>query len=224
MTPRLSNTVPRSAIPGLALLAAGFLSYFSIRNALAAHNAGLKTLAGYERATQLEPDDFRNWYLLGRYWQYDLESTDTSRAIYAYNVALSLNPHSADVWMDLAAAQEAEGNIAAARDAHSHAKRDYPLSAEVSWSYGNFLLRQGELDSAFIEMRQAVDLDPLRGAEALSRALRAQPNIDLVFDRVLPQKSDAYVSALAGQMAEGETANGLKIWTRLAALHPYLAL
>src|SRR5215472_6729020 len=224
MSTRLYSSVPRGSILTLALLAAGFLSYFSIRNALAAHNAELRTLAGYERATKLEPAEFRNWYLLGRYWQYNLENTDTSRAIYAYNVALSLNPHSADVWMDLAAAQEAEGNIAAARDAHSHAKRDYPLSAEVSWSYGNFLLRQGELDTAFLEMRQAVDLDPLRAAEALSRALHAQPNIDLVLDRVLPQKSDAYVSALEGQMAEGETANGSKIWTRLALLHPHLAL
>src|SRR5215470_347331 len=224
MTPRLSNIVPRGATLGLALLFAGFLSYFSIRNALAVHNAELKTLAGYERATRLEPDDFRNWYLLGRYWQYNLESTDTSRAIYAYNVALSLNPHSADGWLDLAAAQEAEGNVAAARDAFSHAKRDYPLSAEVFWSYGNLLLRQGELDTALLEMRQAVDLDPLRGAEALSRALHAEPNIDLVLDRVLPQKSDAYVSALMGQMSEHKTANGLKIWTCLAALHPHLEL
>src|SRR5215472_17613928 len=180
MSLSLFNSVPRSSVLVLGLIFAAFLSYFSIRNAWAAHNVELKTLAGYERAAKLEPDDFHNWHLLGRYWQYDLNNMDTSRAIYAYKVALSLNPHSADVWLDLAAAQETEGNVAAAREAFLHAKRDYPLSAEGSWSYGNFLLRQGELDSAFLEMRQAVDLDPLRGAEALSRALHAQPNIDLV--------------------------------------------
>src|SRR5215831_12156186 len=149
MAPRISTPSYRATILALALLAAGFLSYFSIRNALAAHNADLQTLAGYERATQLEPGDFRNWHLLGRYWQYNLEDADTSRAIHAYTVALSLNPHSAEVWLDLAAAHEAEGNLAAARDAFLHAKRGYPLSAEVSWSYANFLLRQGESDTAF---------------------------------------------------------------------------
>src|SRR5215472_4395727 len=94
-----------------------FLSYFSVRNALAAHYAGLQTRQGYERATGLEPRNFQNWLLLGRYWQYNLEETDTARALQAYKVALSLNPRSADLWADLGTAYETEGNVAAARDA-----------------------------------------------------------------------------------------------------------
>ncbi|HYY72680.1 MAG TPA: hypothetical protein VE778_03725, partial [Candidatus Bathyarchaeia archaeon] len=50
-----------------------FLSYFGFRNALAAHYVGLQTREGYQRATRLEPRDFQNWLLLGRYWQYNLE-------------------------------------------------------------------------------------------------------------------------------------------------------
>jgi tetratricopeptide (TPR) repeat protein len=161
---------------------------------------------------------------LGRYWQYSLEDLDPTRAIQAYTVALSLNPRSADTWADLGAAYEAVGNIAAARDAFLHAKNAYPLSPEISWRYGNFLLRQGEVDAAFLEIRHAVEVEPQRGAEALSRALRAEPNVDLVLDRVLPPSKDAYISAIVGQTNEGHTANAVQVWNRLAALHPKLKL
>src|ERR671922_725013 len=197
-----------------------FLSYFGFRNALAAHYVGLQTREGYQRATRLEPRDFQNWLLLGRYWQYNLEEPDTARAIQAYNIALSLNPRSADLWSDLGTAYETEGNVAAARDAFLHAKRAYPLSAEISWRYANFLLRLGDLDAAFGEMRRAVETEPKRGAEALSRALSAELNIDLVIDRVLPPLSDAYTGAIFDQVSEGHTANAVLLWNRLAALHP----
>jgi len=215
---------PRRLAPAFALVCALLLSYLSIRNALAAHYAGLGTLQGYQRATRLEAGNFENWHLLGRYWQYNLEDPDPTRAIRAYRVALSLNPRSAEIWGDLGAAQEAAGNITAARDAFLHAKKAYPLSADVSWSYGNFLLRQGESDAAFLEMRRAVEAEPRRGAEALSRALRANPSIEGVVDRVLPPVSDAYLFAIVDQTSQAHTANALQIWNRLAALHPKLRL
>ncbi|HKW34891.1 MAG TPA: tetratricopeptide repeat protein [Candidatus Acidoferrum sp.] len=220
MSQRSFGSKQRGVVLAFAFACFLFLSYFSVRNALAAHCVALQTRLGYERATRLEPGDFRNWLLLGRYWQYSLEETDTARAIQVYNVALSLNPRSADLWSDLGTAYEAEGNVAAARDAFLHAKSAYPLSAEISWGYANFLLRQGELDAAFLEMRNAVQADPKRGAEALSRALSAEPNIDLVIDRVLPPASEAYTGAIFDQVSEGHTASAVVIWNRLAALHP----
>ena len=219
-----SGSKQRAVVLVFALICAVFLSYLSVRNALAAHYLGLQTREGYERAARLEPRNFQNWLLLGRYWQYNLEEPDTARALQAYNIALSLNPRSADLWSDVGIAYETEGNVAAARDAFLHAKRAYPLSAEISWRYANFLLRQGNLDAAFLEMRRAVENEPQRGAEALSRALSAEPNIDLVIDRVLPPVSDAYPGAIFDQVSEGHTANAVKIWNRLAALHPKLPL
>ncbi len=219
-----SRTACRGIVPAFAFVCALLFSYVSIRNALAAHYAGLQTRAGYERATRLESSNFENWHLLGRYWQYNLEDMDTARAIQAYNVAVSLNPRSADAWADLGAAYEAEGNIPDARDAYLHAKKAYPLSAEISWRYANFLLRQGDTDAAFAQMRHSVEAEPKRGAEAVSRALSVEPDINLVLDRVLPPLSDAYVGAIADQIGEGHTANAVLVWNKLAALHPKLQL
>src|SRR5215472_17342600 len=116
MNQLLLGSKQRVILLAFAFVSFLFLFYFRVRNALAAHYAGLETREGYERATRLEPRDFRNWLLLGRYWQYNLEETDTLRALQAYNVALSLNPRSADLWSDLATAYEAEGTVASARE------------------------------------------------------------------------------------------------------------
>src|SRR5580698_5094406 len=139
---RLSSPAARVFLILLAFALVVGLSYSGIRNTLAVHDAGLNTPVGYDRATKLEPDNASNWYFLGRYWQYNLEDSDSQRAIGDYQKALSFDPHSADTWLDLGTAYETEGDTAAARNAFVQAKRAYPLSPEVSWRYGNFLLRQ----------------------------------------------------------------------------------
>src|SRR5216684_2758047 len=221
---RLSSNAQRAVVVAVSFSVALVLSYFSIRNALADHYVGLQTGQGFERAVQLEPTDPQNWYLLGRYWQYNLEDPDATRAIHSYLTALSLNPASWEIWLDLATVYETEGNPAAARDAFLRAKKIYPLSAEVSWRYGNFLLRQGERDPAAIEMRLAVAADPKRGAEAFSRALRAGFDIETILDRVLPPISDAYLDVIRDQITDKHTDNALKVWDRLASLHPRISL
>jgi hypothetical protein len=221
---RLSSNAQRAMIVAASFAVVLILSYFSIRTAFAAHAVGLQTAEGYERAKRLEPADPRNWYLLGRYWQYNIEDPDASRAIRYYLSALSLNSASSDVWLDLASAYESEGNLTAARDAFLHAKNDYPLSPDVSWRYGNFLLRQGELEPAFAEMRHAVDADPTRGAEAFSRSLRAEPNIEKTLDRILPPIGSVYVDVIWDQITNGQTDIALQVWDHLVAIHPRVPL
>jgi tetratricopeptide (TPR) repeat protein len=221
---RLSSNAQRGLLVVGSFAVALILSYFSIRNALAAHYAGLETPEAYGRATHLEPANPRNWYLLGRYWQYNLEDPDAARAIRSYLSALSLNPGSSDAWLDLATTYESEGNLTAARDAFLHAKKVYPLSPEVSWRYGNFLLRQRELEPAFAEMRHAVEADPRRGAEAFSRSLRIEPNIKKILDHILPPIGEVYVDVIWDQITDGQTDIALQVWDRLVAIHPRVPL
>jgi tetratricopeptide (TPR) repeat protein len=221
---RLSNSAQRGTLVLMTFLVALFLAYSSIRNARAEHFASLQTRAGFARATQLEPGDARNWYLLGRYWQFNFEDSDPQQAIRAYKIAASLDPHSADTWLGLGSAYESVGDLTLARDAFLQAKKSYPLSAEVSWQYGNFLLRQGELQPAFAAMRRAIEADPRRGAEAFSRSLRAQPDVGLTLDRVLPPNRDVYVDVIWDQITDGQTDIALQVWDRLVAIHPRLPL
>src|SRR6266852_6305030 len=224
MISRLSRSAQRSALVLAAFLVAALLSYFSVRNARADHFAGLPTRQALERATQLEPGDARSWYLLGRYWQFNLEDSDAQKAALAYKTAVSVDPLSTVSWLGLGSAYESAGDLAHAREAFRQAKKTYPLSAEVAWQYGNFLLRRGELESAFTEMRRAVESDPKRGAEAFSRAFRAEPDVDRILNRALPPIGDAYVDIIWDQIADGHTDIALRVWDRLVAIHPRLPL
>src|SRR5262249_16391213 len=113
-----------------------------------------------ERGTALEPGNAAAWDRLGRIRQADFENPDPARAVEDFRRAVAKDPGSADYWMDLAGAYEATGNIPQAREAFNHARAAYPASAQVSWIYGNFLLRQGEFDEGFAQVRQAARTDP----------------------------------------------------------------
>ena len=224
MIPHLSSSAQRAALVLAALLVAALLSYFSVRNARADHFAGLPTRQALERATELEPGDARSWYLLGRYWQFNLEDSDTQKAIGAYKTAVSVDPRSTASWLGLGSAYESAGDLSRAGEAFLQAKKTYPLSAEAAWQYGNFLLRQAVFEAAFAEMRRAVESDPKRGAEAFSRALRAEPHVDQILDRVLPPNRDVYVDVIWDQITGGQTDIALQVWNRLVAIHPRLPL
>jgi tetratricopeptide (TPR) repeat protein len=220
MVLRLSSSIARATLLFVAAVLAAALGYSSSRNARAAHYAGMETRQGQERAAQLEPGNPETWFLLGRYWQYNIEEPDAARAIAAYRNALSLDPHSATTWLDLAASYESEGNAAAARDAFQQAKRVYPISAEVAWRYGNFLLRQNEIPAAFAEIRQSVAVDPKRAAEAVSRSWRLDPDINSIIENVLPPAAPIYLDAIRELDADAAMDPALTVWEKLRALQP----
>src|SRR5579863_1955429 len=220
MVLRLSSSIARATLLFVAAVLAGALGYSSSRNALAAHYAGLETRQGQERAVELEPGNPETWFLLGRYWQYNIEEPDTKRAIAAYRNALSLDPHSANTWLDLAAAYESEDDAAAARDAFQQAMRVYPISAEVAWRYGNFLLRQNEIPAAFAEIRHAVSVDPKRAAEAVSRSWRLDPDINSIIENVLPPSAPIYLDAIRELDSDAAMDPALTVWDKLRGLQP----
>ncbi|HKV26054.1 MAG TPA: tetratricopeptide repeat protein [Candidatus Acidoferrum sp.] len=221
---RLSSAAARGLLVLFALVLAAYYFYSGVRYALAAHDLGSNTLSGLAGASRLEPDNATNWYLLGRYWQYNLENPDTKRAIQDYKKAASLNPHSPDIWMDLAAALESEGQINDAEKAFLAAKQAYPLSPEVSWRYGNFLLRQGTLDAAFAQIKNAVAVDPKRAPAALALARRLIPDFGAALDRVVPSSTTAYLHIINSLSDQRETDRALQVWDKLADIHPRFVL
>ena len=76
--------------------------------------------------------------------------------------ARRLNPLSSEILLDLAANYDEAGTMDEAGLAYQEAERVYPFSADVHWSYGNFLLRQRQIPAAFSEIHSALQLDPKR--------------------------------------------------------------
>ena len=221
---RLSSPVVRRVNLIVSLLLAAGLAYFSLRYAWAEHLGDAQDPAGLERATRLEPGNARHWHLLGRYWQYNLEQPDTVRAIAIYRRALALEPQAAGTWLDLAESYETEGQLQPANEAFLAARTNYPISADVAWRYGNFLLRQGELPAAFAEIRRSLTEEPGRTAEAVAVCWRAEPDIQAILDQALPVSTEVYLSAIEAFARQWETDPALAVWTRLATLQPKLEM
>ena len=217
---RLTLTGPkRIALIVIALVVAFVFSYSGVRNALASYYSNQGTLEGYEKATRLEPSNSKNWYRLGNFLQYDVQHFDPKRAIKAYRISLSLNnSNSADTWAELASVYEGEGELDAAREALLNARHAYPASAEMSWRYGNFLLRRGELNPAFREIAQAVQQDPSRAWEAFSLFQRFDSDDNVILNR-FPRQEKVYLDIIWGLNREGRPDSAVKVWDRLFELN-----
>ncbi len=221
---RLSDSLSRGLLVLAAIAVAVVVSFFGIRMALAAHAADGTTAKDFEAAARLEPRNPEYWYRLGHYEQYSLEDPDPAQAMDSLHRAIALDPHYTEAWLDLATAYELEGNTEATSDAYQHAKESYPVSAEVAWRYGNYLLRTGDLPHAFEELHRALEADPGRAAAAFSRVYRAEPNLDEIRAKVLPAQPGVYVDVIADATSAKQLGVAMEVWTQLMALHPHLQI
>jgi tetratricopeptide (TPR) repeat protein len=219
---RVSESLSRGLVVLAAIVVAATLSYFSVRTAVAARAAERETASGLETAIRLEPSNPDYWYRIGHFQQFNLEELDSSLAALYLGKAIALNPLYTNAWLDLGTNYELEGNTKAAREAFLQAKISYPSSAEVAWRYGNFLLREGELPTAYAEIQLAVRLDPHRAATAFSRCYRANPDIDAILNQALPADPVVYVDVLGEAARSKQLSVAQTVWERLLVMHPRL--
>ena len=219
---RLSDSLSRGLLVVAAVVGAVIVSFFAIRMTIAANAADGTTAKDFELAARLEPRNPVYWFRLGHYEQFSLEDANPDRALDSFHRAIALDPHYPEVWLDLATSYELDGNTEATRNAYQHAKESYPASAEVSWRYGNYLLRAGDLPRAFDELHRALQADPQRAAAAFSRAYRADPNIDDILTKVLPAQANVYIEVIEEARSANQLAVAQEVWARLLTLHPRL--
>ncbi len=214
----------RWALLVAALIVALFFSYQAIRLWIADYRVNSNTLNAIEHGVALEPGNAQAWDILGRFQQLDFSAGDPNAAITSFQKAIQDDPDSAYYWMNLAAAYEATGDLSHAQDAFVHAREVYPLSAEVAWNYGNFLLRQQQPTAGYAQIRLAIRSDPSLLALAISRTWRSSHDVGMLLDQVLPVDQDAYFQALDFFASSQQAEPGLQVWQRLISLGKPIAL
>jgi tetratricopeptide (TPR) repeat protein len=196
------------------------MSWMAVRHALAAHWARSASPDQWPRAAAWEPDNAENWHRLGRYYQIDFENADLRQAIANYQKATAIAPGNADYWLDLAEAQETALQTAEAERSFRRAREVYPISAEVSWRFGNFLLRQNRQDEAFREIHHALTVQPSFTALAISRCWQSAPDIDRILKLALPAQPEAYWGAIDFLVEAREPDAAMAVWKQLMAGNP----
>jgi tetratricopeptide (TPR) repeat protein len=220
MTEGAANPALPRIVAILAIAAAVWFCYSGGKHALASHYALSSVPENWERASRIEPDNPETWYRMGRYRQLDFDNANIPLSISDYQRAVKLNPHSPYYKLDLAGAFEMAGNISEADSNFRTAKAAYPISAEVSWKYGNFLLRQDRLTEAYAEIHRAVLVEPKLIPLAVSRVWHSDPDIHLLLDQILPGTVEAYSDALTFLVGEQNPTAALEAWHQLIAKDP----
>ena len=215
-----SNSAGRWSVVAITFAAAIWFSYAGVKHALAGHYAESSNADDWLRASQVEPGNAERWYQLGRFRQLDFDHTDLPLALSYYRRAVQLNPHSPYYKLDLASTLEMSGQTAEADKYFRAAQDDYPISPEVSWKYGNFLLRQQRLPEAYAEIHRAVLVDPKLTSVAVSRAWHSNPDVHVLLDQILPDTPVADWGAISFLSDAQEPAAGLAVWNHLIAKKP----
>ena len=177
-----------------------------------------------QRGAHLLPGNGEAWDRIGRYLQLDFADPDPQAAIQNYSKAVGADPHSSFYWLDLASAYEDVGDLGKAQSAMEKAEAAYPISALVSWNYGNFLVRAGQDRSGYDKIRNAVTSDPKLLPLAISRTWRSGESVDELLNEALPANREAYSQALTffTQLKQPDAA--LQVWKQLVALHQRLPI
>jgi hypothetical protein len=210
----LTHVVGRAIFLAFVLFVSGMLTFLSGKAFLASHWNASSNPEIWLKAARLEPSNAEYWGHLGTLQQWNLEPGRIQEAIRYLQKATEINPRSADLWMELADAYVSSGDPAHALEAFEKAQANYPMSAEVAWRYGSFLLFQGRLSNGYAEIQRAISIDPSLTKSAITECWRSNPSASAILDMVLPPKPEYYESAIDFFLSQTLPDPALAVWNR----------
>jgi len=208
-----------SFLAGIVLVTCLF-SFLAGKVWLAAHWDATSDPDRMLRAASLEPGNADYWDRLGFYEKWNFGQPDLRRAVVYDQRATDVNPRSDTYWMDLADAYEAVGQPARAQQAFAKAQSVHPISSDVAWRYGNYLLRRRDYPQAFVKLRRALVTDPSLTAQAISECSKTSDDLPKILNEVLPDQNGYYLTALDYFLAQHQTDAALTVWDHMLALKP----
>lgn len=212
----LAHAWQRIFFVAAVFLLAGALIFLTGTAYLAEHWNASSRPELWLKAVSLEPDDAKYWAQVGLEKQWELNPGDMQSLRYLKK-ATQADPGSADLWMDLADGYQVAGDPVHAQEAYEKAQADYPISPEVAWRYGSFLLYEGDFVDGYAEIQRALKAEPSLTASAISECWQSNPSVGAILDNVLPTKSDYYVKAIDFFLSQNLPIAAMAVWDQQLA-------
>lgn len=165
---------------------AGFASLLSI------YAAKANQIAAADAAVSLSPSDPDAHYARAAILE---DNGDLPAAIEEYEQAVRLRADDYVLWLALARARELNGDTAGAIAAARQAVPMAPYYAQPHWQLGNILLRAGQHDEGFKELRLSGEADPTLLPAVIDLVWQLSGgDIQFTKQAVRPQSSDSFTA------------------------------
>jgi len=187
----------------------------AVRDSVAYQFASSEQRHFLERAVALDPTDAEYRNRLGYYFMFSERRPDF--AVPMYESAVSLNPHIAEYWLDLATAYSAIGARRQQELALARAIEVEPRTPLISREVAIAFFSLGDLQQAFRLFRVVLQTDPWETEPMLTMCWQATHNLDAM-NEVLPPVPSVHLAFLRLLVAEENTEAAKKLWSRLIAL------
>ena len=134
-------------------------------------------------------------------------------AIHEYQEAALRRPDDYVLWLNLAGALELNGDMAGALAASRQAVQLAPYYARPHWQLGNLLLRAGQRDEAFRELRQAGASNPTLLPSTIDLAWQLSGgDVQFVKQAIQPQTPEAYLALAQHFKKRGEVTAAITMY------------
>ena len=169
-----------------------------------------------EAAVRLAPRDPLAHLMLARLHQISFDPQGVPLALEEYGAAAALAPNDYLVWTEVGRARAALGDVEGGVAALRRAVELAPHYSQPRWHLGNALLRRGETEAAFAELRLAADADPSLRPQVFNLAWQVYgPDMARVIDLV--GKTALARAQLVGVLAgRGRFDDALAVWGSLS--------
>ena len=209
---------PLAVVAVLALYAAWHGVRWGVGNTMAETapasyaNDPTAALESAEAAARLSPNDPATHLMVARLSQLSFAPEGVTRALGEYEKAAALAPNDYLVWLEAGRARAAlgdrEGGIAMLRRSVELA----PNYAQPRWHLGNALLRSGDAEAAFAELRLAADADSTLRPQVFNLAWQVYaPDMARVID-VVGKTPEARAQLVGVLTARQRFDDALAVW------------
>lgn len=141
------------------------------------------------------------------------EEGNYTEAVKNFETATKLRPKDYYLWLELAQARDDAGNVQAAMKDYERAVELAPYYSKPRWLFGNYLLRLGNIERAFKEMRLAVTSDSSLFPTFLDMAWSiAQEDIEKVINLTQLQNDAEKLQLAKFLVSKNQTEAALKIY------------
>jgi tetratricopeptide (TPR) repeat protein len=174
-----------------------------------------QTIAGARLAILWNPQSARYRAALADKLQNSIVESDLAEAVRLSEEATRLEPQVAQYWVRLAAAYEAEGRTSDAVRAYRMAVQLFPLSPDINWQLGNFLLRQDDSVHALGAFRKVIAGSPAMRRATYQTAWGATEDSAQILEIMIPAQRDILADYLRYLLDAGRLDAARPVWWKL---------